>query len=292
MPVAPNIIDAIRVGREASAGPGRYSALVSGDWAAPVHPSGGVTSAVALHAMQTELDLPGQVLRSFSTMFVSTVPSGPMEITVETLRRGRRMSQLRADVRARGGDGPGHVVTAAFGETREGFEFGYAQAPEAGPPEGYPGFAVPPQGALSFRPPFFEQVEVRRVRMFASFEVDWEGGRAEAIRWIRYREAPRRADGSIEPLSLIALADTMPPAVAQYLGPGHVFFHAPSVDLSMRLFQPPVGDWILTRTVAHWAGDGYASAEITLWDERRRPVGHASQMMLIRFPALEDLQSR
>jgi hypothetical protein len=33
-----------------------------------------------------------------------------------------------------------------------------------------------------------------------------------------------------------------------------------------------------------WAGDGYASAEIHLWDESRRPLAYATQMMLLRFP--------
>jgi hypothetical protein len=40
--------------------------------------------------------------------------------------------------------------------------------------------------------------------------------------------------------------------------------------------------------VCHWAGDGYASAEITLWDAARRPLAHATQLMLVRFPAPEE----
>jgi hypothetical protein len=44
----------------------------------------------------------------------------------------------------------------------------------------------------------------------------------------------------------------------------------------------PTSEWILSR--ARWADDGYASAEIEPWNEGRRLVAYATQMMLIRFP--------
>jgi acyl-CoA thioesterase len=254
-----------------------------------VFPSGGVVTATALRAMEQELGQAHQRLRSFSTVFVSTVGSGALEIRVKPLRIGRRMSQLRADVRSSGKTEPGHVTTAAFGEARPGFDFSYARAPEVGPPQEYPGPATPPPGTAVFRPPFFERLEVRRVRMFQSFETGWEPGRAEAVRWMRYRTPPRLSDGRIDPFSFVALADTMPGAISQFLGPGYPFFHAPSVDLSMQFFADTEEDWFLVRSLGHWAGDGYASAEVTLWDRRARLVAHATQLMLIRFPKPADL---
>ncbi|HYC55461.1 MAG TPA: thioesterase family protein [Candidatus Binatia bacterium] len=276
----PRILDSLRA---VPVGARLWRGDIAADWNAPVYPNGGLTTAVAVRAMEMELDQPHQRLRNVSTMFVSTVPCGPVDIAVERLRVGKRMSQLRADVRSSGSAERGHLVTAAFGESREGFEFEYLKAPEVGPPLDYPPPATPPPGHPTFNPPFFQNVEVRRVKMFSSFEKDWVGGTAEAIRWIRFRTPPRRADASIDPLSLIALADTMPPSIAQYIGPGFPFFHAPSVDLNVRMFADPEDEWILGRMICHWAGDGYASAEIALWDIRRRLVAHANQMMLIRL---------
>jgi len=284
----PNILDASQV-EPLDGSPGRYRAEVSHAWDAPVYPSGGLVSAIALRAMEAELDLDHQLLRSFSTMFVSTVDAGTVDVAVDRLRVGKRMSQLRADVRSAGSTEPGHVVIAAFGETREGFEFSCAEAPDCGEPSEYPGFAVPPPGVPVFRSRFFDNLEVTRVRMFNSFEKNWEGGRAETIRWIRYRVPPRLPDGTIDRLSLIGLADTMPPAIGQYMGPGFRFYHAPSVDLSMRFFADTDEEWVLMHVKSHWAGDGYASAEVTLWDRRRRLLAHAAQLMLIRFPDPKDL---
>lgn len=267
----------------------RYRASLTREWDAPVFPSGGVVAALALRAMEVELAQPHQRLRSFTTMFVSTVDAGEIEIDVERLRIGKRMSQLRADAHSIGRTEPGHVTTAAFGESREGFEFAYAKAPEVGPPDDYPGFATPPPGVPAWRSRFFENLDVRRVRMFSSFETGWEGGRAETVRWMRYRVAPRLPDGRIDPLSLVALADTMPPAVGQHHGPGFPFYHAPSVDLSMKFFADTDEEWALVRVISHWAGDGYASADVTLWDAGRRLLAHGTQLMLIRFPDPEDL---
>ena len=104
------------------------------------------------------------------------------------------------------------------------------------------------------------------------------------IRWFRYRTPPRLADGRIDPLALIALADTMPPAIAQYHGPGYPLFNAPSVDLTMRFFANTEDEWVLSHVVGHWAGDGYASADVSLWDTRGRLLANGAQMMLFRFP--------
>lgn len=282
----PCISDALRV---EPCGRGRYRSELPTDWNAPIYPSGGVTTAIGLAALEAELGQPHQKLRTFTTMFVSTVEAGDIEIEVVRLRVGNRMSQLRAEVRSAGSEGGGHVILAAFGESPDGFDFAYSKAPEVGAPLDYPPPAEAPPGAPTLNPPFFQNVETRRVKMFFSFEKDWQGGRAETIRWMRYRTRPHLTDGRIDPLVLIPLADTMPAVIGQYEGPGYRFFHAPSVDLSMRFFADTGDEWCLAHAVAHWAGDGYASAEITLWDESRRLVAHAVQMMLIRFPTPREL---
>ena len=112
----PSFLDATRVAPAGDA-PNRYRADVGDEWNAPTFPCGGVVSAIALRAMEAALDDPSQRLRTFTTMFVSTVDPGALTIDVERLRIGKRMSQLQADVRSAGRDEPGHVTTAAFGET-------------------------------------------------------------------------------------------------------------------------------------------------------------------------------
>ena len=42
--------------------------------------------------------------------------------------------------------------------------------------------------------------------------------------------------------------------------------------------------WLLSHNRARWAGDGYASVEMSLWDPERGLVAHATQMMVFSFP--------
>jgi acyl-CoA thioesterase len=269
--------------------PGRYRAEIPPGWAAPFLPSGGLVSGVALRAMAMELATPVHRLRSSTTVFVSKVAEGPVLIDVEVLRRGRRMSQVRASIRNEGSDEAGHHLIAAFGEHREGYRLDLSEPPEVSAPDRYAAAPLPPPGTPSFRPAFLDRLDMRRVRMFMSWEEGWEGGEAEAIRWVRFRRPESDMGRGIEAFDMLVLADTMPPALGQYLGPGHRLFHAPSVDLSFHCFARSRSDWILSRARMRWADDGYASAEIHLWDESRQLIAYATQMMLLRFPDASEL---
>lgn len=269
-------------------GEGLHRIDLSDRWNAAVYPFGGVVSALALRAMQADLGERGQRLRSATSVYVSPVPTGPLEIRVETLRHGRRMSQLLANVRPVGSDGGGLTVVAAFGEDREGFSFLDATPPDAPAPEIAPLPEDPPPEWRRFRASFFEQVEMRPVRMNPSWRSDWEAGSAEAVRWMRYRHAPRLADGTIDPLALIALADTMPPAIIQKLGPGSPMFFAPSVDLTAHVLESTREEWVLVRSRCRHASDGYASADNELWSRDGRLLVYATQVMFFRLGPLEE----
>ena len=74
---------------------GRYRATIDEDWVLRPLPQGGVVTAIAVRAMQAELDHPEQRLRTLHTSFVGQVAAGPVEVDVEVLRRGRSMSHAR-----------------------------------------------------------------------------------------------------------------------------------------------------------------------------------------------------
>ena len=240
-------------------------------------------SALALRAVAQELAQPAQRLRTATTFFLSPVPEGPLEIRVEPLRAGRTGSQLLATVRAEGDSSGGLTLVGVHGQDREGFEFTDAQPPDAPPPERCPGPSEPPPGYRRWRSSFFEQIETRLVQMHAPWEKDWKAGRAEAVRWMRFRRAPRTADGSLDPLALVALTDTMPPAIGQRLGPGYPFYFAPSIDLTVHLFGSTRDEWLLVRVRCRHAGEGYASAESEVWSRGGRLLAYATQLMLLRF---------
>src|SRR3954464_14397946 len=123
--------------------PNRYEASIRDAWNLVPLPQGGIVTALALRAMADTLDRPEQRLRTLHTTFVAQVAHGPVTIEVELLRQGRTMSHLRAEVMNTGAL-RGHVTTAVFGSTRDGFEFTDLAAPVVPPPDECPSFRDPP----------------------------------------------------------------------------------------------------------------------------------------------------
>ncbi|HUC35985.1 MAG TPA: thioesterase family protein [Acidimicrobiales bacterium] len=276
----------------ARVGAGRYEATVAEAWNLRPLPQGGIVTALALRAMAEELGHPEERLRTMHTTFVAQVAHGPVQIEVELLREGRSMSHLRAEV-ANTGSPRGHVTSAVFGSRREGFEFTDLEPPTVPPPADCPSFRdPPPPEASAFVPMAFwtERVEGRSALGHAPWE-DYIPDRAEQAMWYRFDEPPFLDDGTIDPLALVVLVDTMPGAVGQKIGPRDRQWFAPSIDLTVHLLDACRSPWVLAYNTARYAGDGYASAEMSLWDcgseglDEPRLVTYGTQLFFFSFAA-------
>lgn len=263
---------------------GRWRAELSDDWGAPVLPQGGLAAAVAVRAMIAELDAPEQQLRSVTTVFAGPVRPGPVEIDVTVLRRGRSISQALAHVRS-AGDAAGHTSVAVFGGSRAGFEFTDATPPPVPPPGSCRSFRAPPPPGFEQRVrfPYWDHVEGRAALGHAPWE-DWTPTTSDRAYWYRFDDPPVVAGGVLDPVALVSLCDTMPGAVAERMGPGMPYWFPPSADLTVHLVGDAHPGWLLAYNRARWAGDGYASVEISLWDPARGLVAYGTQMMLFSFP--------
>jgi acyl-CoA thioesterase len=277
-------------------GDGRYAAELDDGWNLRPLPQGGILTALAVRAMEAELAHDEQRPRTLHTTFAAQVGDGPLEIDVEVLRPGRSMSQLRAEVRSPGTP-RGHLTTCVFGATRDGFTFTGLRPPQAEtpvpPPDGCPSFRDPlPDHVTGFVPmPFWERrVEGRTVLGHPPWE-EYVPERAERIVWYRFDEPPRTDGGTLDPLALIVLGDTMPGAVGEKVGPSERMWFAPSVDLTVHLLDDCRSSWVLAHNRARYAGDGYASADMALWDcgddggREPRLVAYATQLFLFTFPS-------
>ncbi len=247
-------------------------------------PSGGVLMTVALRAMQAELDEPHFRLLSANTVFCSPVPHGPLEIRVEVLRRGRTAAQLRAALSSTSSPGPGLEVTGTFGRKREVLELDAATFPELPMPAN----ATPLDDDLDRNPhvrwPFFRNFESRLAEGERWWRGDWKAGPARYSRWFRYRVPQMRADGTLDPLAVPPVADTMPAAVINALGPGTRRFYAPSLDLTIHFLDDTRSEWLLSRCYARRAHAGYATAETEIWSDERKLVAYGTQSMILVVP--------
>lgn len=264
--------------------PGRWRAELSDGWSAPVLPQGGVAAAVAVRAMTAALATPEQRLRSVTTVFAAPVRPGPVTIDVTVLRRGRSISQLRADVHTAGED-VGHTSIGVFGASRPGFEFADVTPPVVASPDACRSFRDPPPPGFERRVrfPYWDHVEGRAALGHSPWE-DWTPTTSERAYWYRFDDPPVVAGDMLDPVAVVTLCDTMPGAVSERVGPGKPFWFPPSADLTVHLAGDAGPGWLLAHNRARWASDGYASVEISLWDPSRGLVAYATQVMFFSFP--------
>lgn len=249
-------------------------------------------TTIGLRAMDAELDIPTQKLRSVSVVFAGKVVPGPLEVQVAVLRRGRSASQLTATVRNEGSEA-GHTSIAVFGGERPGFEFTDIAMPDVPPPEQCRSFwdEAPDGFARRFNPTFWRRAEGRAALGHAPWG-DWEPTSSERALWYRFVETPWGHDGTVDPYALVTFCDTMPGAVGERMGPGAPLWLAPSADLTVHILGEARSDWILAHNRARHAGEGYASVEMVLWDQGGRLVAYGTQMCIFSFPDGPPLADR
>ena len=276
-----------------AAGPGRYQATIHESWNLRPLPQGGIVTAVGLRAMAEELDDPAQPLRALHTTFIAQVADGPVSVEVELLRKGRSMSHLRSKVANI--DSPrGHVTTGIFGSTRPGFSFTDLRPPASiPPPADCRSFRdPPPPGVVGY--PAHSVLDATRRGAGRARPCLWEEyvpDRAETATWYRFDRPPFLDDGTLDPLALVVLADTMPGAVAEKLGRQDRSWFAPSIDLTVHVLDHCRSPWVLAHNRARFAGDGYASADMALWDCGQDGPRHA-EVGGLRHPAVPVLLRR
>jgi acyl-CoA thioesterase len=267
--------------------PGRYRAELTPDWSAPVVPQGGIVAVVATRAMEAELDVPEQSLRSVSAVFAGQVRSGSVEIDVGVIRRGRSISQLTATVR-NPGEAAGTTAIAVFGTARSGFEFTDVVMPDAPPPEECASFRDADDvndDDVRWHFAYWDNVSGRS----ASGHAPWEPHEitsSERCSWYRFDEPPRLPGGRLDPHGLVTLCDTMPGAVGERVGEGEgrPAWMSPSADLTVQILGEWKSEWLLARNFARRAGDGYASLEMELWDPESGLVAYGTQLMFFSWP--------
>lgn len=255
---------------------GRYRLTLPPSWSFLL-PSGGVLATASLRAAADALGDPALRLVSMTTTFCTPIEAGPIDLDVVVLRRGNAASQVR--VHAAGASAPegGLETLATFARDRAGPDVVGASPPAVRPPE-----QCEPMEEV--RAPFFANVEVRRALGSPLRGGELVAGPAHYARWFRYRR-PQRDGALFDRLALPPLADTMPVALVQAIGPGPYRFFAPSLDLTVQIVDDTDREWVLVASRVRRARAGWAIGEAELWDDAGRLLAIASQAMYVRTVA-------
>lgn len=268
----------------ASGSPGHYTTLLPDAWSWNL-PSGGVLMTVALRAIEAAIGDATYRPVSATALFCNPVPAGPLEVRVEILRRGNAAVQARAALRAKESPGTDLEVSATFARERPGIDLIDTAPPRVPDPEEAPPLVEPRRSVAGRNQyPFLDNFDSRLALGHIWWKPGWPEGPARYGRWTRYKVPQRLPDGTLDPFAIPPIADLMPPALRQKLGPDGPHFHAPSLDLTIHFLDPTTSEWQLVSVWARRARAGYATAEAEVWGADGKLTAYATQTMFLRKP--------
>ncbi|UUR08867.1 acyl-CoA thioesterase [Sphingomonas glaciei] len=225
---------------------------------------GGMTAALGwAAAAHTVPDLPP--LRSVQAAFVGPA-AGRLTLQPTVLRRGKSATTVGVDVH--GEAGLAARLTFFCGAARPSkVMHERAIAPAAPAPDDLPAVLKAGQG-----PTFATNYDIRHV----SGGLPFSGGEPEFVMWARMRDA----DGADPLVSLIALADVLPPASMPAF-PEFGVISSLSWNFDLDRLPDDAAAWYLCHATSQSTADGYSRQAMSVWDAAGRRVLAGSQTVAI-----------
>jgi acyl-CoA thioesterase len=263
------------------AGPRRVEGEIGEQWGIRFA-QGGIVMAGMLRAADLVLGRGDVRLVTATATFCRPVPCGRVHVDVEVLRNGRNGVQLQATLRVVGDDDPAPNAIASLVYTTEASGWpeirGISRPVELmDPPDsrsGAPRFGA--GGADAPASPFFEQTDWRLVAQPAEEPL-------RRLAWFSFVDGPaRREDGSWDPVLLAVPGDALGMAVVGVVSDVMGRLTAPSLQISMQVFAPAVGDWLGIDSRCFDTHGALAAGVTTLWNADGRLVASVSQTAMMR----------
>jgi Thioesterase-like superfamily len=252
--------------RDLSVGEGGLTVQLPQDWLQGRTAYGGISAALCLEAgLGCMAALPP--LRSAQFAFIGPA-AGQLRLRPSILRQGRSSIFVGVDL-----EGEAGLATRAlfcFGAHRDStLDYVSAAAPLVQGWDDCPPY-FQPTGAPNFASHFDS-------RLADGARPRTPGSNPRMVVWMRHRDV--EAQNTLT--GLIALADALPPAaMVLFKGAAPISTMTWSVDM---LTDSPLSEtgWWLMASTAETTRDGYSAQSMTLWDDHRRPVVAARQMVAI-----------
>jgi acyl-CoA thioesterase len=246
------VTPAVRTFEQATAvaalGGGRYAAEIDPGWSTPIAANGGYLAAILVRAIEAEANCDGaRRLRSLTCHFLRPVPAGRLEVSVELVREGRRVTSLRLSASQEGREAIAALAALAVPDLPAAGRW-EPPPPPAAPAPPRDAASLPPGtyprddgmhwlGRADGMPPMFERVKVapRFGGIPFSARKPPPGEAPETGGWITLPE-PHPVDAAFVALC----TDVWWPPAFQPLGRPAI---APTVDLTIhvRADIPPAG---------------------------------------------------
>jgi hypothetical protein len=246
-------------------GVGHLVATIDPGWTIGGKPNGGYLLALMARAARVGSPHPHPV--AVSAHYLHAPDTGPCDVVVETLRRGRSASQVRARLQQGGQPCVEALVTLAKLDAADVPFWDGAPAGPVAPPEDcvrLPG--TTPTGATVA---LLDEVDLRLDPATAGFASGRPSGRGELQGWLALA-----AGEAFDPISLLFAVDALPPATFDIAPSGWV----PTLELTAYVRALPAPGPVQVHQRARLIDAQRVDEVCTVWDATGRLVAQATQL--------------
>lgn len=251
-------------------GNGTWSAEIQPGWDIVGITNGGYLMAIATRAMGKET--PARDLVSISTHFLNPARPGKVTVEVETLKVGRGISTLRANMRSE--EKPLITAIASFADPNRpvSSEELFDSPPPDLPPPDQCVRAVASTESF-FPPPFVDKVHMMLHPEDAVALSGDPAGVARVRGWLRL------LDGSpADMYAVVMAADALPPAIFNANLPVN---WTPTLDMTTHIRDARPRDWLRLEVRTKYVTGGLLEEDGEIWDEEGNLVAHSRQLALV-----------
>lgn len=210
-----------------------------------------------------------------SAHFVTPAVAGPVVVDVEQVRRGGRLTTVRANL-TQGGEVRVAAV-ASFGDlaSQSGTQVMTLPPVDMPPPEECIRTTDAPREIVEMAP-FLQRWDGRLDPATAMWAVGKPSGVGMIQGWFRFAE-----ERAPDPLSLLFTVDALPPITFDLGLTGW----APTIQLSAHVRRRPESGWLRVRHEARTVAGGFFEEDCNIWDSAGNLVAQSRQLALTPLEA-------
>jgi acyl-CoA thioesterase len=245
-------------------GDGRYTGAVTDRWGVLSGvPNGGYMMTFALRALVDAVDKPQPL--TLTTHFLRPGRVGPVEVTTEIIKTGKRNTTAQASVTQEGKEVLRSLAT--FGDwARDAPHIMAKQPPELPPPDD----CMAHRGDA--HPPIAERFDNRIDPTTIGWAMGKPNGEMVMRGWMRLADG-REPDALLIPL----IADGLPPPLFNKLSPGWV----PTVELTVHFRAKPAPGWLRAEFRTRFVSGGFLEEDGEIWDSNGELVAISRQLAIV-----------
>lgn len=248
----------------------KYHCHLEPDWSVVGKTNGGYMVAIAARAVTQATQRPDPV--TITAHFVTPGEAGDAEVTVDTVRAGRRSSTATFRLSAADRTIISGIATVTDLEAASGVEDMRGEPPHLPPVED----CIRVLPGNPFPPPLMDHVDIRLHPDDAAFFVKGPSGRASMRGWVRLPD-----DQLIDSIGLVFLSDVFPPTS---FNAGFPVAWTPTVELTTHVRNLAAPGWLACSFTSRFATNGYLETDGEIWDSNGRLVVHSRQLQSVRMP--------